>query len=100
MTEDSKDAQNGYEEKYVAFLDLLGFKSQVEAAEHDPVAHEKLRTILQLVHESLCENPRINFRLRAENSHQPLRQRERRMKRFKSPGSAQRFLSTHAGRES
>ena len=33
---------------------------------------------------------------RAENSHQPLRQRERRMKRFKSPASAQRFLSTHA----
>ena len=33
---------------------------------------------------------------RAENSHQPLRQRERRMKCFKSPGSAQRFLSTHA----
>jgi transposase-like protein len=31
---------------------------------------------------------------RAENSHQPLRQRERRMKGFKSPGSAQRFLST------
>jgi putative transposase len=25
-----------------------------------------------------------------------LRQRERRMKRFKSPGSAQRFLSIHA----
>ena len=33
---------------------------------------------------------------RAENSHQPLRQRERRMRRFKSAGSAQRFLSTHA----
>ena len=33
---------------------------------------------------------------RAEKSHQPLRQRERRMKRFKSPGSAQRFLSIHA----
>ena len=33
---------------------------------------------------------------RAENSHQPLRQRERRMKRFKSSGSAQRFLSIHA----
>src|SRR3954452_22766738 len=33
---------------------------------------------------------------RAETSHQPLRQRERQMKRFKSPGSAQRFLSTHA----
>jgi putative transposase len=33
---------------------------------------------------------------RAKNSHQPVRQRERRMQRFKSPSSAQRFLSTHA----
>jgi putative transposase len=32
---------------------------------------------------------------RAENSHQPTRQRERRMGRFKSPGHAQRFLSTY-----
>ena len=30
---------------------------------------------------------------RAENSHQPTRQRERRMQRFKSPGHAQRFLA-------
>lgn len=33
---------------------------------------------------------------RAENSHLPVRRRERRMQRFKSAGSAQRFLSTHA----
>jgi putative transposase len=33
---------------------------------------------------------------RAENSHQPTRQRERRMQRFKSPGHAQRFLSAYA----
>jgi putative transposase len=33
---------------------------------------------------------------RAENSHQPTRRRERKMQRFKSPGSAQRFLSSHA----
>jgi putative transposase len=33
---------------------------------------------------------------RAENSHLPIRLRERRMQRFKSAGSAQRFLSTHA----
>ena len=33
---------------------------------------------------------------RAENSHLPVRLRERRMQRFKSAGSAQRFLSTHA----
>src|SRR3954447_26737573 len=32
---------------------------------------------------------------RAENSHQPTRHRERQMKRFKSAGQAQRFLSTH-----
>ena len=33
---------------------------------------------------------------RAENSHLPIRRRERRMQRFKSPGSAQRFLSIHS----
>lgn len=32
---------------------------------------------------------------RAENSHQPTRQRERRMKRFKSSWQAQQFLSAH-----
>jgi putative transposase len=32
---------------------------------------------------------------RAENSHQPTRQRERRMGRFKSSGQAQRFLSAY-----
>ena len=33
---------------------------------------------------------------RAENSHQPVRRRERKMQRFKSAGSAQRFLSSHS----
>ena len=33
---------------------------------------------------------------RAENSHLPTRRRERKMQRFKSAGSAQKFLSTHA----
>ncbi len=33
---------------------------------------------------------------RAENYHLPVRQRERRMQRFKSPKSAQRFLAIHA----
>ena len=33
---------------------------------------------------------------RAENSHLQVRRRERKMQRFKSPGSAQRFLSVYA----
>ncbi len=33
---------------------------------------------------------------RAENSHLPVRRRERKMQRFKSPGSAQRFLNLQA----
>src|SRR5918992_226080 len=33
---------------------------------------------------------------RAENSHQPVRRRERKQQRFKSARSAQRFLSMHA----
>jgi putative transposase len=37
---------------------------------------------------------RVNNRV--ENSHLPIRQRERRLQRLKSGGSAQRFLSTHA----
>jgi putative transposase len=34
---------------------------------------------------------------RAENSHQPTRQRERAMKKFSSPGGAQRFCPRSAG---
>ncbi len=33
---------------------------------------------------------------RAENSHLPIRRRERKMQKFKSQGSAQRFLATYA----
>jgi len=40
------------------------------------------------------QGPRRNNR--AENSHLPVRRRERKMQRFKSPGSAQRSLSVHA----
>jgi transposase-like protein len=33
---------------------------------------------------------------RAEVSHQPVRRREKKIQRFKSPGSTQRFVSMHA----
>ena len=39
---------------------------------------------------------RLRENNRAENSHLPIRRRERKQQRFKSQGSAQRFLATHA----
>ena len=39
---------------------------------------------------------RLRENNRAENSHLPIRRRERKMQLFKSPASAQRFLTTHA----
>ena len=41
-----------------------------------------------------CQDQYANSR--AEGSHQRTRQRERQMRRFKSPGQAQRFLSVEA----
>src|ERR1019366_1759885 len=38
---------------------------------------------------------RLRDNNRAENSHLPIRRRERKMQRFKSQGHAQRFVSTH-----
>ena len=39
---------------------------------------------------------RLQANNRAENSHLPIRRRERKQQRFKSQGSAQRFLASHA----
>ena len=45
---------------------------------------------------SACHEQGLRRNNRAENSHQPVRRRERKMQRFKSLGSAQRFLSAHS----
>ena len=39
---------------------------------------------------------RLRENNRAENAHLPIRRRERKMQRFKSQASAQRFLTTHS----
>ena len=44
---------------------------------------------------SVIHNTELYANNRAEVSHQPSRQRERQMRRFKSSGQAQRFLSIH-----
>ena len=54
----------------------------------DSAAH---RTVMPAV----VHSPRQYANNRAEDSHQPTRQRERQMRRFKSAVHAQRFLSVH-----
>ena len=50
----------------------------------------------QVAHRELVPSV-AHRRSRYLNSHQPTRQRERAMKRFTSPGHAQRFLSAFSG---
>ena len=54
----------------------------------EPCARKLARTVLQT---SGGSDPFAEF----NNSHQPTRQREQRMQRFKSPGHAQCFLSAY-----
>lgn len=59
---------------------------------------DKLRsygTARRAVMASVLHDTRQYANNRAEVSHQPTRQRERQMRRFKSPAQAQRFLSVH-----
>ena len=56
----------------------------------DQVAHRALMSSVEHRRSRYLNN-------RAENSHQPTRQRERAMKRFKSSRHAQRFLSAFSG---
>src|SRR5271156_1471182 len=65
----------------------------------DKLVTDDLRSYAAAVHDLGLSNRHERGRWRnnrAENSHQPTRRRERKMQGFKSPGSAQRFLSTHA----
>jgi hypothetical protein len=43
-----------------------------------------------------CSPAGLRANNRAENSHQPIRRRERKLQQFKSPGSVQRFFAIHA----
>ena|SRR3984893_4538897 len=63
------------------------------------VATDKLRSYSAALHQLglTCRHEQgLRQNNRAENSHQVVRWRERKMQRFKSAGSAQRFLSIHA----
>ena len=60
---------------------------------------DKLRSYSAARRTTLPSVPHVTDRYannRAEVSHQPTRERGRRMRRFKSPGQAQRFFFVHA----
>jgi hypothetical protein len=62
QTVDSGADVDDYQERYVAFLDLLGFKAQVERAEENLEQRAKLRDILSLMRDTLCESPAVGMR--------------------------------------
>jgi hypothetical protein len=53
---------DAYHERYVAFVDLLGFKVRVEKAEQDLEQRAMLREILSLLRYTLCESPSVDMR--------------------------------------
>jgi putative transposase len=60
------------------------------------IVTDKLKSYSAAMRTVLCDvahDTRLHANNRAEVSHQPTRQRERQMRRFKSPSQAQRFLS-------
>jgi putative transposase len=73
-------------------LKKQGFAPEVLVTDKLP-SYGAAKTQMRL---SACHERGLRKNNRAENSHQPVRRREHKMQRFKSPGSAQRFLSTHA----
>ena len=63
------------------------------------ITTDKLKSYAAAIREerlSAAHDQGLRSNNRAENSHQPVRRRERKQQRFKSPGSAQRFLSINA----
>ncbi len=65
----------------------------------DRITTDRLRsypTAIRQERMSAIHDQGLRANNRAENSHQAVRRRERKMHRFKSPGSAQRFLSIQA----
>ena len=77
------------------------FKQLLKGLRYVPrvVVTDKLRSYgaaLKEVMPSVEHRQHKGLNNRAELSHQPTRQQERPMRRFKSAGQAQRFLSAHA----
>ena len=75
------------------------FRKLLKGLQYAPrvIVTDKLRSYVSAKEELLPNVDHLRDKYqnnRAENSHQPTRERERRMRGFKSAGHAQRFLST------
>lgn len=62
MDQVNADASSDYRDRYVAYLDLLGFKVLVERAEREPDERTRLREALALMRDTLCHSPRLGMR--------------------------------------
>jgi hypothetical protein len=63
-TEAERDlSEDIYREKYVAFVDLLGFKRLVADADQSQERRRHVHEVLELLRETACENPSIGMRL-------------------------------------
>lgn len=77
------------------------FRRRLHGQEKEPfrIITDKLRShsaALRTILRDVAHNTERYANNRAEASHQSARQRERQMRRFKSAGQAQRFLSLHS----
>jgi hypothetical protein len=62
MNASAPPSDNDYRERYVAFLDLLGFKTLVARAETAAAEKERVHRVLELMRDSLTQNPRLGLR--------------------------------------
>ncbi len=79
---------------------ILFFRKLLRTTKRKPrvIVTDKLRSYgaaKKVVLPQVIPRPSRYLNNRAENSHQPARLREPRMRRFKSPEQAQRFLEVH-----
>ena len=83
-----------------AALNLLRKLLKNQGVHPETIVTDGLSSYPAAVRELGCKDRHRTGRLRdnnrAENSHVSIRRRERQQQRFKSQGSAQRFLATHA----
>jgi len=63
VTVEGDHVQDIYRDKYVAFVDLLGFKQLVIDADRSPERRLHVLEILDLLRATACENPSIGMRL-------------------------------------